>query len=174
MKGIIVVKVDRCMGCRSCEIACAVERSSSKVLAEAIDERPSPAFALWVEKGRDFVTPLQCRQCDDAPCIAVCPTHALHRREPLSPVQVDFELCIGCQMCVLACPFGVIRLDQEARAIVKCNQCLQRVEKGLRPACVSACLTGALEFKDIDEVLREKREAYLVAIERTTHERELA
>jgi len=173
MKGIIVVKVDRCLGCKSCEIACAVERSASKVLTEAIHEHPSPAVGIWVEQGNEFVTPLQCRQCEDAPCFAVCPTHALHRTDRQSPVEIDGDLCVGCQLCVLACPFGVIRMDEESHAIIKCNQCAQRVERGEDPACVTSCLTGALEFKSIDEVLREKRDAYLLSIERTAETREL-
>lgn len=173
MKGIITVKVDRCLGCKSCEIACAVERSASKVLAEAIHEQPAPEIGISVEKGTTFVTPLQCRQCEDAPCMAVCPSHALHRADTQSPVVIDGSLCVGCQLCVLACPFGVIRMDEDTHAIVKCDQCSRRLKAGNVPACVESCLTGALEFKNMKELLDEKREAYLLAIERSAETREL-
>jgi carbon-monoxide dehydrogenase iron sulfur subunit len=172
MKGIIVVKVDRCVGCKSCEIACAVEHSRSKVLIEAIHEHPAPEARICVEQGNGFATPLQCRQCEDAPCFAICPTHALHRTDRLSPVEIDHELCIGCQLCVLACPFGVIRLDEDSHAIVKCDQCAENLHRGNFPACVISCPTGALEFKNINEVLQEKKEAYLLTIERTAETRE--
>jgi len=173
MKGIIVVKVDRCLGCKSCEIACAVERSQSKILTDAIHEHPSPAVGIWVEKGNTFVTPLQCRQCEEAPCLTVCPTHALHRDDRQSPVLIDGGLCVGCQLCVLACPFGVIRMDDDLHAIIKCDQCSQRVSDGEAPACVASCQTGALEFKRIEDVLQEKKEAYLLMIERSAETREL-
>lgn len=166
MKGMIVVKVDRCLGCKSCEIACAVEHSESKDLCQAIHETPAPQTRVSVYQGKDFVVPLQCRQCEDAPCMQICPTDALHRADKDSPVVIDDDKCIGCKWCVLACPFGVIRLDEESRVIIKCDQCFDRLKRGEKPACVSACPTGALDFKEMKEILAEKREASLVQIER--------
>jgi carbon-monoxide dehydrogenase iron sulfur subunit len=96
----------------------------------------------------------------------LCPTRALHRADPNSPVVIDHDRCIGCRWCVLACPFGVISLDQDGRTVIKCDQCFERVERGEMPACVSACPTGGLQFKSLEEVLKGKREAYLVQIER--------
>jgi len=66
----------------------------------------------------------------------------------------------------LACPFGVITLDENSRTIIKCDQCFERLQRDELPACVSACPTGALEFKTVDEVVAEKREKFLVRIER--------
>jgi len=68
---------------------------------------------------------------------------------------------------VLACPFGVITLDAKGRTIIKCDQCFERVEHGELPACVSACPTGALQFKPLEDVVAEKREACLLQIERS-------
>lgn len=166
MKGAIVVKADRCQGCKTCELACAVEHSVSQRLEEAIRETPFPTARVSVEQGAGFAVPLQCRQCEDAPCVAVCPTQALHRTDQESPVLIDHDLCVGCQACVLACPFGVIRMDRFSRAIIKCDQCFERIERGELPACVAACPVRALEFKSLDEVTREKRGAYLLQIER--------
>jgi len=167
MKAMIVVKVDRCLGCRTCEVACAVEHSASKELFQAIHESPAPRARVSVEQGAGFAVPLQCRQCEDAPCVEVCPTGALRRADKNSPVLVDHDLCIGCRWCIQVCPFGVISLDEERRTVVKCDQCFERLEKGLMPACVSACPTGALELKSIEDVLAEKRRASLVQIERS-------
>jgi len=119
-----------------------------------------------VRQGTGYSVPLQCRQCENAPCVEICPTNALHRDDLESPVVVDHDLCIGCNWCVLACPFGVIRIDSAQGAVIKCDQCAQRVERGESPACVSACPTGALAFKTMDEILEEKREASLVLIQR--------
>ncbi len=164
MKGMIVVKAHRCTGCKSCEIACAVEHSASQDLFTAILEDPAPVPRVGVAQGEGFVVPLQCRQCADAPCMAVCPTHALRRADKNSPVVLSAEQCIGCTWCVLACPFGVIKLDERHHAIIKCDQCVERLARGEQPACVVACPTGALEFKSQQDVLTEKREAYLVQI----------
>ena len=134
MKGMIVVKVGRCLGCKSCELACAVEHSQSRDLYQAINQEVLPKTRVKVEQGRDFVIPLQCRHCEDAPCLKVCPTKALSRHDTDSPVVIDQDMCIGCKWCILACPFGVIDLDSEGRTITKCDQCFQRVQDGQLPA----------------------------------------
>lgn len=167
MKGAIVVKLGRCLGCKTCELACSVEHSQTKNLVDAIQETPPPSSRISVEQGDNFAVPLQCRQCENAPCVAVCPTKALHRTDQESPVLIDHDLCVGCQACVLACPFGVIRMDRFSRAIIKCDQCFERIERGELPACVASCPVKALEFKSLDEVTREKRGAYLLQIERS-------
>lgn len=165
MKGVLVVNAQRCLGCKSCELACAVEHSKSGDLYEAISEYPRPSSRVDVVNGSNFVIPMQCRQCEDAPCVAVCPTEALHRTDQDSPVLVDQDKCIGCKWCVIACPFGVIELSSKSKNIIKCDQCFERVERGLMPACVTACHTGALQFRSLEEVVAEKREAFLVQIQ---------
>lgn len=166
MKGMIVVRAQRCLGCKSCEIACAVEHSASRDLYQAIHESPAPSARLEVAVGEGFVVPLQCRQCADAPCIEICPTKALSRADAGSPVVIDHDLCVGCQWCVLACPFGVIQMDDKAKTIIKCDQCFERLQRDELPACVSSCPTKALAFRTMQEILAEKREAYLVEISR--------
>lgn len=168
MKGILVVSAERCLGCKSCELACAVEHSKSRDIFEAIQEYPAPRSRVDVQQGRDFAVPLQCRQCEDAPCVAVCPTKALCRSDTDSPVVIEDELCIGCKWCVLACPFGVITLDGRSHAIIKCDQCFERLERGEMPACVVSCPTKALQFRSLEDIVAEKREAYLVQVEQAS------
>ncbi len=168
MKGMIVVKADRCMGCKTCELACGVEHSQTQSLVTAIREAHPPRSRVNVERGCGFAVPLQCRQCENAPCVAICPTQALHRKDDDSPVLIDQARCIGCKWCVLACPFGVIRMDDASHAIIKCDQCFERVERGELPACVEACPTDALTFQSLDAVVADKRDAYLVQIEHAT------
>ncbi|NOY83144.1 MAG: 4Fe-4S dicluster domain-containing protein [Kiritimatiellaeota bacterium] len=168
MKSLLVVRPDRCLGCRSCELACGVAHSKSKTLIDAIREDPLPKVRVWVEKGAAFSTPLQCRHCEQAPCVEICPTMALRRRDSDSPVVLDGERCIGCRWCLLACPFGVIRMDGKNGAVVKCDLCTERLAAGELPACVESCHTGALAFEAVQDVPRNKREAFLLQIERAT------
>jgi len=159
MSKVIACRVERCVGCRSCEIACAVEHSASKTLRGAVRESPRPQRRVSVEMAGAHGLPIQCRQCEDAPCVAVCPTGALHRETDLGPVLVESEYCIGCRMCMLVCPFGVMGLSRDGKAAVKCDQCIERTSAGQDPACVSACPTGALQYVEMDDYLRQRRKA---------------
>jgi carbon-monoxide dehydrogenase iron sulfur subunit len=160
-KHMVVVDVEKCLACKSCELACAVQHSRSGNLVEAVAETPKPKARLAVAQGEGFTAPLMCRHCEDAPCAAACPTGALSRPSNDGPVVVNQALCIGCSSCVLACPFGVVRPGDDGRSVIKCDQCTERVAEGELPACVSACPTHALQFKTVEEVLEEKKQADL-------------
>jgi carbon-monoxide dehydrogenase iron sulfur subunit len=159
MSKIIACRIERCLGCRSCEIACALVHSQSKNIQEAVLETPRPKRRVSVEGTEGRALPLQCRHCENAPCVVVCPTEAIHRKSESGPVLIDGDRCIGCKLCMVVCPFGVIDLAPGGRAVVKCDQCAERVEAGGVPACVAACLTHALEFVDVDEHNKKKRKA---------------
>lgn len=154
-KGMIYVEPERCMACKSCELACAVAHSRSKDLIEAMREEPRPVSRVDVVESAGLVVPLHCRHCDGAPCVQVCPTGAIVKTELGGPVIVRGELCVGCRSCTLVCPYGVPQLSPEGRTIVKCDLCFERLEAGQVPACVEACPTGALKFKRLEEVERE-------------------
>jgi len=154
MRKVIACRVERCLGCRSCEIACALEHSKSKTLRGAVRESPRPQRRVTVETAGAHSLPLQCRHCEEAPCMTVCPTDAMYRAEEGGPVRIDSRRCIGCKMCILVCPFGVISLRRDGRAVVKCDQCIERTEDGKAPACVAACPTGALVFTTPEEYAR--------------------
>ncbi len=161
MKGNIVVNIPRCAGCHSCEIACAVEHSRSKTLYGAISEKPRPQKRVFVEAYGKSNLPLQCRHCEDAPCVRVCPTNAIYKTEE-EPVLIDQPRCIGCKWCVLACPFGVITMSPDERAIVKCDLCSERAVSGKQPACVEGCPTGALKLATVEETAHARRREFLV------------
>jgi len=157
MDKAIVINIEKCLACKSCEIACALVHSKSKVLEEAVAESPKPQRMVTVEPAGEFGVPIQCRHCEAAPCVEICPTGAIQRQSEEGPVVVEKELCIGCKLCILICPFGVLRIGSEGRAIIKCDMCLERMEEGQEPACVEACPTKALKLVSLEEVTKTKR-----------------
>ena len=157
MDKIVVVNIDRCLACKSCEIACALVHSKSQVLEEAVAETPRPQRMVTVEAAGEFGVPIQCRHCEAPPCVEICPTGAIQRQSEQGPIVVDKELCIGCKLCILICPFGVLRIGPEGRAIIKCDMCLERLDKGQEPACIEACPTGALKLVSLKEMTKSKR-----------------
>ena len=154
MGKIIVIDVKKCMACRTCEIECALAHSESKTLEEAM-KKVEPR--VNVEGTLEFWTPMMCRHCEDAPCIKICPTQAIHREDPNGPVLIEQDRCIGCNFCLVICPFGVISPSYDGRRIVKCDLCIERLERGEEPACVSSCPMDAIKFVEAEQYVREKR-----------------
>ena len=166
MKYVIFFDPNKCLGCRSCEIECAVSHSSSKNLLSAIEEKPTPEQRVHVEDLDGSPVPLLCKHCEAAPCIQVCPTEAIKKHSD-GPVTVDSELCVGCSSCVIVCPWGIPRLDRNRKMIIKCDLCIDRLEEGMEPACVKACPTKALTFKSIDELMESKASFATTIIKRS-------
>lgn len=165
----ILVDTSRCVGCRSCEIGCAVAHSNALELTGAVAEGAHPRVLVVNADGRSV--PVQCRHCENAPCVAVCPKAALTQDGPEGAVMPHPELCTACRSCVTVCPFGAIRLaGADGKTLVKCDLCIDRLEAGQEPACVEACPTGAIVFAETEG---EVAEAYNAAEARAT-EGELA
>jgi len=152
---IILTDYRRCVGCHTCELACAISKSKSQTLMEAILEEPKPASRVRVVAVETHPIPMQCPQCEDAPCAAVCPTKALYRLTPEHPVFSERAVCIGCSSCVLVCPFGAIR-RAPGGIMAKCDLCMTRLEQGQQPACVEACPTNARQLATADRVAERK------------------
>jgi len=158
MDKIIVVNIEKCVGCHSCAINCAVAHSKSKNLIEAIYEKDKPFPKIILEKIEGHVLPIHCRHCEDAPCVEVCPSKAISRSTEASPVVLDSNKCIGCHACIIVCPFGVIKKGPDGKSLIKCDLCVERLNEGREPACVEGCPTGAIKFISIEELSLIKRE----------------
>jgi molybdopterin-containing oxidoreductase family iron-sulfur binding subunit len=191
----MTVDLEKCVGCRACMVACKVENNT-----------PETSYWMYVfrlEEGvfpetRITFLPRPCQHCDNAPCVKVCPVGARYKRDD-GIVATDWERCIGCRYCQVACPYGVNysngsdpkeaqyqdwgldgagprtggavpgwanpdlsgEFGKEKRRIAgsnhikgvmeKCTFCVQRVEKGMEPACVQTCPADALNFGDLDD-----------------------
>ena len=151
MNRFIIADATKCIGCRTCEVACAVSHQENQDCAAlSPDEFIS---RIRVIKDHSWTTAVACHQCEDAPCANVCPVDAISREH--GHIFVEQTRCIGCKSCMLACPFGameVVSSRKKARAI-KCDLCWHR-ETG--PACVEACPTKALQCMDVEKVQRHR------------------
>ena len=136
-----------CIGCHACTVACKTEH-----------DVPVGKFRTWVkyvDKGEYPSTTremgvMRCNHCTNAPCVKACPTTALFIRED-GIVDFDNENCIGCKMCMQACPYDAIYIDDNTHTAAKCNFCAHRIDQGLEPACVQVCPTESIWMGDIDD-----------------------
>lgn len=132
----IEVIPENCTGCQLCVMACSfhhekecsVTKSCIKILSDG-------------EWAFDF--PLLCLQCEEATCVESCPNEVLYKDEATGAVLVHTEDCVGCGICIEACPFHALALDEEKAVIFKCDLC------GGDPECVKWCSKGALIYKEI-------------------------
>ena len=139
MKSIVIVQ-DKCTGCRLCMLACSFKKEREYNLERS-------RIALLQVDGENI--PLLCHQCINAPCIKACPVEAIKRKDGI--VRIDEGICIGCRVCIDACPFGAISLDPENEKLLKCDLC-----EG-DPECVKYCAYQAIEFMDEGERVHLKR-----------------
>ena len=143
----LVVNYDKCTGCRICEIVCAVHHRGEA------NPQKSMVRIVKVEGEADVISiPVNCMQCETAPCEAICPTGAISSNQTTGAKQIDKEKCIGCRACVYVCPFGAIVLDRSVGTTFVCDLC------DGDPLCVRFCPFEALQYIRSDEVsIRLKR-----------------
>ena len=144
----IVTHEQYCIGCRLCEIHCLVAHSkvgrspvssvARRIIKAYKGELPRPEPRVLVEEKGYLSFAVQCRHCEDAPCIDACISGAMYRTEE-GAVLCDEERCVGCWMCMMVCPYGVIRRSQ-GKIASKCNLCADEDV----PACVANCPNEAL------------------------------
>jgi anaerobic dimethyl sulfoxide reductase subunit B len=105
----------------------------------------------WVSTVFAYNLSLSCNHCEKPICAEVCPVGAIHKRSD-GIVLLDAERCMGCGYCAWACPYGALQYDEVAGRMTKCNFCVERIDAGLAPACVTACPLRALDFGEQAEL----------------------
>lgn len=149
----IFIKLDDCVGCLTCVLACAAEHSQAKDIFWAMLEKPSPITRISVEAADGKPIPLLCRHCEDAPCVEACMSGSMQRDPNTQVVTNQEDRCIGCWMCLMACPYGVIFPGAKKKVAFKCDLCPGREA----PACVDSCPMEALEYKPVEEFIQTRR-----------------
>jgi len=142
-----VLDQTRCIGCHACTTACKSENDVpigvTRTYVKSVDVGHFPLVRRAFQVTR-------CNQCEDAPCVAACPTAAMYRR-PDGIVDFDKSICIGCKACIAACPYDAIFINPEDHSAEKCNFCAHRLDIGLEPACVVVCPTEAILVGDLND-----------------------
>ncbi len=150
---------DNCIACHACEAACS----------EKNDNPAHIAFRSvgFVEGGsypnyQRLNISMACNHCDDPVCLKGCPTRAYTKFAEYGAVLQDPDICFGCGYCTWVCPYNAPQLDPVKGQVSKCNMCVDRLEVGLKPACVSACLGKALDFGVIENIPEGRSQAKTV------------
>ncbi|ORU93801.1 MAG: aspartate carbamoyltransferase [Cycloclasticus sp. symbiont of Bathymodiolus heckerae] len=147
---------DNCIGCHACEAACSEKNDNPAHI--------SFRSVGYVEGGtypdyQRLNISMACNHCDDPVCLKGCPTRAYTKFAEYGAVLQDPDICFGCGYCTWVCPYNAPQLDPVAGEVSKCNMCVDRLEVGLKPSCVSACLGNALEFGVIENIPENRVEA---------------
>ncbi len=144
MEKILVIDAEKCAGCRTCEATCSFHHEK-----EFNPSKSRIRILKWEEAGLDL--PTVCLQCDIPLCEKACPVKALSRETETGAILIDYDACIGCKMCVMACPFGGVSMDMAKRKPIKCDLC------GGKPACAEFCPTGAITYMNATKANLRKR-----------------
>ncbi len=161
----MVIDLRKCIGCQSCVVACKSEnnvpvgvyRTWVQVVEVGQWERdPDGDGPVVLEGGtyapsvKRFSLPRLCNHCDDPPCVEVCPVKATFKRED-GLVLIDYPKCIGCGYCIQACPYDARFFNPIQQTADKCTFCVQLIDRGLLPACVTSCVARARVFGDLND-----------------------
>ena len=160
----MVIDVRKCVGCQACVVGCKSENNVALGtyrtwvdVYQTGDTVADPNGDIVLDDGQRYrqevrvmAVPKICNHCDDPPCVEVCPVKATFKRQD-GIVLVDHRLCIGCGTCVNACPYDARYLDPVSHTADKCTFCVERVDAGLLPACVTTCVGRARVFGDLND-----------------------
>lgn len=159
---VVTMNPDKCVGCRNCEYACAFKKTGD------FSRQDSRMRVNFYPEERVCI-PMTCVHCKEAFCMEVCPAGAITRNSETGGVEIDDKKCVGCKMCMLACPFGAIHFDGKALVSRKCDLCQGE------PNCVKFCISGALQYVEEDEAYASKRETFDVRLKNTLlHSRQVS
>ncbi|WP_295789541.1 4Fe-4S dicluster domain-containing protein [uncultured Veillonella sp.] len=162
MNQFVFCDVDLCIGCGMCERQCIMAHHGLKMTEVKLDD-PLQRARCKAYRLPDMKIAVHCRHCENAPCMKACPVNAISKRND-NMIFVDEDVCIGCRECVLACPFGAVRmapLENGRTVATKCDLCID-TEAGT-PACITGCPKKALTLVTEDTIkalIQHKRETF--------------
>jgi len=142
MAKMLKVDFEKCTGCRACEMVCSLVHTG--------ECNPLKSNIRNININNEYFLSIMCFQCDDPPCAKTCPVNAIQKNFETGLVTVDEEKCVGCKLCVLACPFGNMGFSREMHHPFKCDLC------GGDPQCIAYCSTKAITFVNIDDEILKK------------------
>ncbi len=146
----------RCVNCKTCQVACKKKFSVPKLLnfrlvkAYEVGEYPHARF---------YSISGACNHCEDPACVRNCPTRAMYKDEQDGTVQHDDDICIGCQACIMACPYGAPVYLEDKGIVNKCNACIDTREEDGDTTCEASCGMRAIEFGDYEELCQKHPDA---------------
>ncbi len=147
---------DNCIACHACEAACSEKNDNPAHISFRsvgfVEGGTYPAY-------QRINISMACNHCDDPVCLKGCPTRAYTKYAEYGAVLQDPDICFGCGYCTWVCPYNAPQLDPVKGQVSKCNMCVDRLEVGLKPACVSACLGNALDFGVIENIPENRTQA---------------
>lgn len=155
-----LIDVSKCIACRACQVACKQWNELAAVDTEqqgTYENPPQLSANTWIkvefrERPYEWLFRAHtCMHCTNAGCEQVCPTGAISHQGEV--VFIDQEWCTGCGYCVQACPFHVPHKDEITGTARKCTFCINRITKGLEPACAKTCPPGAIQFGERSELI---------------------
>jgi carbon-monoxide dehydrogenase iron sulfur subunit len=157
MAKMLMIYPHRCTGCHNCELACSFFHDGEFRL-------PASRIRVHSWEMEAISIPTTCEQCEDAPCVTVCPTGAMYHDRAKYRVAWNEANCIGCRMCTLACPFGAVAYEASRRRVLKCDLC------DGTPECVTFCPVNAIEFLDEADATRARQKFVARELKRTVAE----
>ena len=146
------VDTTKCTGCKTCMVACKdnndlpVGIKWRRVYECAAGGFSDNGDGTYSQDVKAYYASISCNHCSEPACVKACPTGAMHKRKVDGFVHVDQSVCIGCESCARACPYGAPQIDLKRRVMTKCDGCYDRVAEGKLPACVDSCPMRALDF----------------------------
>lgn len=152
------VNQSACTGCKACQTACNDKHDLPEgVLWRRVVEYSGGSSEVNEADGTfrtdvfSYYTSMSCNHCEDAICVEVCPSQAMHRGEN-GIVSVDADICIGCRYCEMACPYSAPQFNAKEGVMTKCDFCADFIAEDRAPACVDACPSRVLDFGEVDDL----------------------